>query len=251
MKNRILFFIAATLLSITVAGQTPNASQKNSVVVRGTAIFKQIPEILSARIAIKVQADKYYPCQEKLTRVLDQAKSVLVKRGIDKSVIRINDLAITEKRDYLSEGKFKISYEGNSAITIEETYSIDYARKLLSALQNDSVAFLYTLDFTLSENQKKDLRQKAIAAAIADAKEKAEAIANSANIKLLKINTITFMDDQMGGYYESDLVQENVLTGRAFAMSKAGAPIPEIDFNPKEIGIRKSITVEWLIEDEK
>ena len=251
MKNRILFLIATTMLSITVAGQNTNAALKNSVVVRGTAIFKQVPEVLSARIAIKVQADKYYPCQEKLSRALDQAKTVLVKRGIDKSLIRINDLAITEKRDYLSEGRYKISYEGNSAITIEDTYSKEYSRKLLSALQNDSVTFLYTLEFSLSENQKKVLRQNAIAAAIADAKEKAEAIAHSANIKLLKINTITFMDDQMGGYYESDLVQENILMGRDIAMSKAGSAIPEIDFNPKEIGIRKSITVEWLIDDEK
>lgn len=244
-------FLVYTLLTVSLSGQTTSSSRENSLVVRGIAILKQTPQILSARVTIKVEADKYNPCQEKLVKAIDKAKTIFLKRGIDKGIIRTNDLNIAEKRDYLSEGRYKTSYEGNSVITIEQSYSLDYSKKLLSALQNDSVTFLYNLDFSLSEDQKKELRQKAIGMAVADAKEKAEAISKSANIRLLKIKSITFTDDEMSRYYDADLVQENVLFARDVAMSKAGSPMPVIDFNPKEIGIRKSITVEWLIEENK
>lgn len=250
MRTYITIAISLLLLSTSLSGQNNSSGKENSLLVKGVAILKQTPALLTARITVKVAADKFNPCQDKLVRAIDQAKSVLTKRGIDKAIIHTNDLNISEKRDYLSEGRYKLSYEGNSNITVEHEYSLEYSKKLLSALQNDSVNFLYNLDFVLSENQKKELRQKAIASAIADAKEKANAISEAANLKLVKIKSITFTDEDGGRYYESDLVQENVLFSRDIAMSKA-SPTPTIDFNPKEIGIRKTVLIEWLIEEKK
>lgn len=250
MRHSITLLMTLVLLSSYLSGQNNSTGRDNSLVVKGVAILKQTPGLLTARITVKVAAEKYNSCQDKLVRAIDQAKAVLLKRGIDKGIIRTNGLNVSEKRDYLSEGRYKTSYEGNSDITIEHDYSLEYSKKLLSALQNDSVNFLYNLDFVLSENQKKELRQKAIASAIADAKEKAGAIAEAANLRLVRIKTINYTDDDGGRYYESDLVQENILFSRDIAMSKASST-PAIDFNPKEIGIRKTVLVEWLIEEKK
>jgi uncharacterized protein YggE len=248
MKSTIIFIALSMLFAIPQYGQTKNPSGENTLIVKGIAILKQTPEILSAKITIKASSEKYNPCQEKLVRAIDQAKRVFVKNGIDKKTIQISDLNISEKKDYLPDGRVKTSFEGNSSLLIENSYSADYAKKMLSALQSDSVSMLYNLDFMLSESQKKELRQKAIADAVADAREKAEAIAASSNVRLLNIKSINFTDDEMGRFYESDLVQENVLFARGNAFSKAGSQMPVIDFNPKEIGIKKSVTIEWWIE---
>jgi uncharacterized protein YggE len=251
MKHFLAFATILTLLTTTLSGQTNPMIKENSLTVRGIAILKQSPQVLSARITVKVNAEKFNPCQEKLVNAIDRAKSVFLKSGIDRKFIRTNDLSVTEKRDYLNDGQIKTSFEGNSLITIEHMYSADYAKKLLSALQNDSIAFLYNLEFSLSEDQKSELRQMAIKAAIKDAREKAEAIAKAANIELLKINTITFNDEELGRFYESDLVQENIMFSRDVAMSKPASSAPVIDFNPKEIGIKKSLIIEWLIGERK
>jgi len=250
MRQSIATIIAILFLTTSLSGQINSLGRENSLVVKGVAILKQTPEILNARITVKVTADKYNTCQEKLARAIDQAKTIFIKRGIDKGVIHVNDLNVSERRDYLTEGHYKISYEGNSVITIEQEYSLNYSKKLLSALQNDSVNFQYNLDFILSEKQKKELRQKAIGDAISDAKEKAEAIAASANLKLSRIRNVTFTDDS-GSSNESDLVQENVLNFRGFPMMSKEFVAPVIDFNPKEIGIRKSVIVEWWIEEKR
>ena len=250
MKNSISLLLTLIFLTSSLSGQINSSFRENSLLVKGVAILKQTPELLSARITIKVTAEKFNPCQDKLVRAIDQAKAVFIKRGIDKNIIHNNDLNISEKRDYLSEGRYKTNFEGNSEINIEHEYSLEYSKKLLSALQNDSVNFLYNLDFVLSENQKKELRRKAIADAISDAKEKAGAIAEAANLKLLRIKNITYTDDS-GSSYESDLVQQNVVGFRGFPMMSKESAAPVIDFNPKEIGIRKTVLIEWWIEEKK
>ena len=251
MRRSIVFIALLMLFATPQFGQTKIPSGENTLTVKGIAILKQTPEILSVKITIKASSDKYNPCQEKLVRAVDQAKRVFVKNGIDKKTIQSSDLNISEKKDYLPDGRIKTSFEGNSSLVIENSYSADYAKKMLSALQNDSLSMLYNLDFILSENQKKELRQKAIANAVADAREKAEAIAAASNVRLLNIKSINFTDDEMGRFYESDLVQANVLQARDQIFIKGGGQLPQIDFNPGEIGIQKSVTIEWWIEDVK
>ncbi|MEI7420633.1 MAG: SIMPL domain-containing protein [Prolixibacteraceae bacterium] len=250
MRHFIAFITTILFFTTSLSGQINTSGRENSLLVKGIAILKQTPELLTARITVKASADKFSPCQDKLVRAIDQAKAILVKRGIEKGIIHTNDLNVSEKRDYLAEGRYKISYEGNSDITIEHEYSQEYSKKLLSALQSDSANFVYHLDFVLSENQKKILRQEAIASAIADAREKALAIALSANLKLSRIKNITYTDDFSSGY-ESDLVQENIVGFRGVAMMSKESAAPVIDFNPKEIGIKKSVTIEWWIEEKK
>ena len=153
--------------------------------------------------------------------------------------------------DFRMEQSSKLSFEGNAVLTIENNYTTAYAQKLLSVLQNDSVSFNYNLDFTLSENQKSTLRRKAIEASMADAREKAEAIARAAGVKLWKINSITYSDDETGRGLDSDLVRENSLFSGNAVMFKSSGQVPEINFNPKEIGIKKTISVEWSMEEKK
>jgi uncharacterized protein YggE len=248
MKRTIVFVALSLFFAIPQFGQIKNPSGENTLVVKGIAILKQTPEIFSVKITIKASSEKYMPCQEKLVKAIDQAKRVFVKNGIDNKTIQISDLNISEKRDYLPDGRVKTSFEGNSSLLIENSYSADYAKKMLASLQDDSLSMLYNIDFLLSESQKKELRQKAIGDAVADAREKAEAIAAASNVRLLNIKSINFTDDEMGRFYESDLVQENVLFARGNAFNKAGSQLPVIDFNPKEIGIKKAVTIEWWIE---
>ena len=251
MKFIFLFVLLSVCCSSPQFGQSNTPCRENSLLVNGTAILKQTPEILTASITIRVKGLKFNECQEKLVKAIEQATNMLVKKGIEKEIIHTNDLNVAERSEYISEGRTKLSYEGSSSVNVEHLYSQEYAKRLLSALQNDSVNFLYNLDFTLSESQKSMLRQKAINLAISDAKEKAEAIAKSANIRLVRINNITFTDNEQGRLYESDLVQEGRMNSGYIAMSKSAGQTPAIDFNPKEIGIRKGVTIEWLIEEKK
>lgn len=255
MRKIILLFSTALWLTIHVNGQISQPQTKdNTLLVRGMAILKATPELLTVRIDIESEDEKFNKCQEQLLKRIEQTKSLFIKNGIAKESIHTNKLNISEKRLYQANKNEKIVFAGRASFFIEHSYSIEYVKKILAGLRNDSLTVHYNLAFTLSEEQKSDLRKKAIAISLQDAKEKAQALASGANVKLLKINSINFTDAEYGGYsIDSDLVRENDLSEQqVYTMAgSTGQNNNTIDFNPKEIGIKKVVTVEWLIEENK
>lgn len=255
MRKNMVLLTAFFCLTLNLNGQIPQQLTKdNTLLVRGMAILKATPEILTVRIDIDSEDEKYNKCQEQLMKKIEQTKSLFIKNGIAKESIHTNKLNITEKRLYQANSNEKVVFAGRASFFIEHTYSIEYATKILKGLRNDSLVVHYNLAFTLSEEQKSELRQKAIAIALQDAREKALAIASGAKVKLLKINSINFTDAEYGGYsIDSDLVRENDLAEQQ-VFASVGSPGQNnntIDFNPKEIGIKKVVTVEWMIEEKK
>lgn len=255
MKKNILLLSAFFCLTINLIGQVPQQQTKdNTLLVRGMAIFKATPELLTVRIDIDSEDEKYNKCQEHLMKKIEQTKSLFIKNGIAKESIHTNKLNIAEKRLYQANNNEKIVFAGRASFHIEHPYSIEYATKILTVLRNDSLVVHYNLAFTLSEEQKSELRKKAITVALQDAREKALAIASGANVKLLKINSINFTDAEYGGYsIDSDLIREiDLAEQQVFAnVGYTGQNNNTIDFNPKEIGIKKVVTVEWMIEEKK
>jgi uncharacterized protein len=144
---------------------------------------------------------------------------------------------------------------GNVSLTIESTYSVYFANKLIATLKNDSLFCYYSIGFKFSEKQKSILRQKAILMAIEDAKEKAQSIAESANVKLIRINSIIYKDDDNVSRIPKDrdiikddiwITQEMKSIGQSHSLN---SKYQTFDFNPKEVEIEKSIQIEWAIKD--
>jgi uncharacterized protein YggE len=253
MRKNMVLLTAFICLTLNLNGQISQQPTKdNTLLVRGMAILKATPEILIVRIDIDSEDEKYNKCQELLIKKIEKTKSHFIKNGIAKESIHTNKLNVAEKRLYLANNNEKIVFAGRASFIIEHPYSIEYATKILTGLRNDSLAVHYNMAFTLSEEQKSELRKKAIAVALEDAREKALAIASGAKVKLLKINSINYTDAEYGSYsIDSDLVRENDLSEQqVFAnIGSTGQKNNTIDFNPKEIGIKKVMTVEWLIEE--
>lgn len=88
--------------------------------------------------------------------------------------------------------------------------------------------------------------------AIEDAKEKAKSIAESSNVYLIKINSIVYKDDDYAARNsDKDIIKEDVWISQDIRIrgSGAGNNTPTIDFNPNEIGIQKSVQIEWTIKE--
>jgi len=104
----------------------------------------------------------------------------------------------------------------------------------------------YSVNFSLSEQQKERLRKITLEKAIQDAREKADLIASSNNLRLVRINKVNF-DDNMGfrpSHSEYDIVEEDFI----LAITLPERPsVSELNLNPKEISIVKSIIMEWII----
>ena len=118
-------------------------------------------------------------------------------------------------------------------------------------MKEDSLGVEYNIKFNLSEEQKSRLRKDAITLAVADAKEKAAILAKSSSIKLIKINSVSYLDEANIFDIDGDIIREELdQMNVAFAMIALPQEMTRnVDFNPKEIGIYKSVRIEWIIAE--
>jgi uncharacterized protein len=244
-------FALLLIFSVNSNGQLNSSQTKDhTLLVKGTAIIKQIPELIYVSINVKSESQDYSDCQNQLLIKIEKVKSAILKHGISKDLIKTNEITINEKKEFINGKTVNTGFVGNISIIIESPYSIDISNKLLTAFKSDSLVLNYTVGFRLSESQKAKLRQEAITLAIDDAKEKASLIAKSTDIKLLNINSITYLDDDMTYLRDRDIIREVVRSSQDVFVAIRGneSDTPNIDFNPKEIGVIKSVRIEWTIE---
>jgi uncharacterized protein YggE len=254
MKALFSTLVGLLIFSVASIGQIYSSQIKDqTLLVKGTALLKQIPELIYVSVNVKSESQDYSDCQNRVLSKMEKVKAAILKQKISKDLIKTNEMTITERREFISGKTVNTGFIGNIAITIESPYSIDLSNKLLSAFKSDSLVLNYTVGFRLSEEQKSKLRQEAITLAIDDAKEKATLIAKSSGIKLLGINSISYLDEDLTYFRDRDIIREVVRPPQEALIMVRGmeSDTPNIDFNPKEIGIIKSVRIEWTIEQNK
>lgn len=251
INSTIVMVLASTLITLNSMAQFGVQNKDNILVVKGVAILQQIPELINARIVIKAEALSYKDCHSRLLSQMEKVKSTFLKCNIDNDLIKSDQLMISEDKRYKDINNWTTLFIGSATFTIETNYSIDFTQNLLAALKQDSLSLHYSVSFKLSEAQKAYLRENAITKAISDAKEKAISIAKSSEVNLVRINSIKYLDES-GPWGRDWDIQEEEIVARPFPSTSVrggGSERPTIDFNPKEIGIIKTIEIEWIIND--
>ena len=251
MKTIISVLATLLIFSLNCKGQLYSSpARENTLLVKGTAIMKQIPELIYVSVNVTTESEDYSDCQNRLLVKIEKVKDALVKQGINKDLIKTSEISINERKEYISGKPVSTGYIGSITVIIETAYSVEISSKILAAFKTDSLALNYNVGFRLSEKQKAAMRKEAITLAIDDAKEKASLIAQSSNIKLLNINSVTYLDDDMSFMRDRDIIREVVRSTQNSFVTVRGTDqdTPSIDFNPKEIGIIKSVRIEWTIE---
>lgn len=233
-------------MTIPVRAQLNNTTVKdNTILVKGTAVLKQIPELLSASLSLKSESRDYTDCQDRAIAKLDKVKAALLNHNINEKLLHTGEIRITETIELQGGKPVKNGFSATILLTLEAPYTTGLTQNLLDALRNDSLSVNYTIGFKLSESQKSALRQQAITMAIDDAREKATLIAKSANVKLGRINSVTYLDEEMTWNIDRDIIRE---VSGVFTTVGQNSPSPMIEFSPKEIGLIKGVRIEWMIE---
>ncbi len=233
-------FTTTFLLVFTVL--TMNAQINESVIkVRGEAVMRTVPEILDINIPIQEKAETYEACTNKLTATFNDLNAALVKSGIAKEKIYSNRLSIQEDYEYQDRKRVLIGYIGSIALTMELAHTSENLNRVMQTLNNEKFNFGYQASFSLSEMQKARLREAAIKEAVADAKNKAAILAEALEVKLLEIKEVNFEFSDGGD--DILVVQRNYMMSEA----KMDSGSNDIELNPEEQEIRKSVGIIWWI----
>lgn len=242
MKLKMLF-TPLLLCALTLSSMAQE--NVNILKVKGIAEVKTTPSLMRINIPLTVKDIDYQTTTTKLTQVFNDLTKALTKTGIAKESIKSGNLRIAEDYNYVDRERVLVGYIGTIHLNIELTNSPENLHKVMKTLNDQRFKFGYNVSFSLSESQKDSLRKEAIEKAVVDAKQKAAILANAMDVKIGEIQEINF---EYGDAIPSPLTR-NVTMRYAAKLEDASAE--QIELNPDEITLTKSVDIVWEIIQSK
>jgi len=229
----ILAVVSAMLLSVAAVGAQPAAERRRppSITVNGEATIAAEPDQAQIDIGVTTQArtapDASRENAERLARVLAEVKKLLGKGD----EVKTSGYGLNPQYRYPQGGKPEIvGYTANNIVRIKMA-KLDEVGKLIDAAMQAGANNINRLLFTLKDEEA--ARLDALRQASAKAKTKAEAIAASLGLKVLRIAAVTEGERSFQPIYR----QAPMARGEALA---AQAPTP---VEPGTVDVRSTVTL--------
>lgn len=221
--------VMCLLASTANAQRREDRPRPSSITVNGEATISTEPNQAQIDIGVVTQARSAPEASkenaERLSRVLAEVKKLLGKGD----EVKTAGYALTPNYRYPQGGKPEIvGYTASNTVRIK-TDALDLVGKLIDASMQAGANNVNRLVFTLKDEQTAQL--EALRQASAKAKLKAEAIAASLGLKIVRIASIT----------EGERVVQPIFRDRQMLAARAeAAPTP---IEPGTVEVRSSVTL--------
>lgn len=217
---------------------TAFAQIDNIISVTGEAIVYATPEMAKVNIPLTAKHSDYTTCSNQLLATYETLSNALVKAGFDKEEIKSTRFNITENYVYRDRERVQEGYTGSMGLVLKMKQTPENMGKLVKIMSQEAFSFGYSIQYELSESQKKELEKEAIEQAVAQAKTNAELIIAAAGMKLSQIINIT---------YGKTTPTYGPLVRRAEGMEMMKSDTPTLEITPDEMEIRQHVDISWRI----
>ena len=237
MKQILVLFILATF--------SFGAFAEGDIIVEGKSSVKLIPEQLYFNINMSVKDSNYTICTNLAIDKIEKIKNQFVQNGIDKNLIKTQNYSIREirKHDYKTQKSVFEGYQASIPITITTLRDNPKNDVIFEIIKNNFSAD-FSLNFALTPEQIEKVKEKLIDLAVKDAKQKAEIIAKSAEVKLGKISSIQYGEPRTVRPYNTSA---DLMRAGSLPAMEARAKISEV-INPDEVEMRTDIVISWELD---
>lgn len=185
MKRTILMVILVFgLLALTACQQ----GEGNTINVAGNSEIAVSPDEAEAWVGYSVVKDTAEEAQNEVNEIISAMMDGYDQAGIDK--VETENLNLYEERTWTQdEGSKVVGWRASQTLKVTTT-DLDAVGSIVDIAVNNGANQVNNINFKLSEAKEKQYKQEALAKASADAKEKAEVIADSLGVRLGKIKTV-------------------------------------------------------------
>ncbi len=242
-----LFLFVKTITEIKQYGLLGTGTiAQNTITVSGTGEASVVPDIATVNFSVIEEGATVKAAQDKATTRTNAAIKFLKDSGIAEKDIQTSNYNIYPRYDYSkqictvqscppSQGKL-VGYDVNQSITIK-IRAIDKSGEILSGIGSLGVQNVSGISFSVDDEDKtmREARQEAIA----DAKEKANALAKDLGVKVVRI--VAF--EEGGSYppiYYKNQAYDTATEGRGAAPSIS----PQIPVGENTVVSNVTITYE-------
>jgi len=197
MKNNIAIGIIATLVIclaiVCVAYINPGVNaisgEGNSTIsVSGTGIIKTEPNQAKVYLGVETQSRNVTEALEENSLKMQSIIKAIKKLGISKDSIETTYFSVYPIRDYEKSGEDIIGYRASNEITVE-LHDLDKIGAVIEEAMNAGANKVRRIEFGLTEDKKREVKNEALKEACKDARTKADTIASGLGLKITRIAT--------------------------------------------------------------
>lgn len=234
MKKVSLLVFSLLIIGISLRAQ----SSEHTLEVAGKATIKELPQEIVFSIPLKIMDSTYLGCSIRLAETLNNLKNDLGENGIQEKWIKTINYRISENMTYMNGQRKQDGYLGMVNISVEAEYSPELVNSVLKSI--NALELNYSINFSMSEEQKQRLTKIAMVNAVEDAKVKAEILSEATKVKLISISKISYGIDT---YRPEPFMTERVLSSK-----DDGSGTNDLSLSPPLTSLFKSVLIVWNIE---
>jgi uncharacterized protein YggE len=236
MKTVTLVFTLLIGLPILALAQQAREAQPSVIVVNSTAEVEATPDEATVRLGVVRQAPTAQAAQDQTNRAVQAVLADIAKLGVPAQKIQTSRLTLTPiyapQRPDNREAPRIVTYNAANVVSIELD-NLTQVGPVIDAGLNAGANQLEGVRFGLKNDTL--VKERALRQAVADAKRKAETMAEALGVRLTGV-----LEASEGGV---SIVTQDQASYRVLAAQAATAtPV-----SPGELEVRASVTVRYLI----
>ena len=250
MKNNIAVGIIATLaICLAIAGvayinpgvNAIKGEGNSTISVSGTGIIKTEPNQAKVYLGVETQSGNVTEALEENSLKMQSIIKAIKKLGIPKDSIETTYFNVYPVRNYNYEksGEEIAGYRVTNEITVE-LQDLDKIGAIIEEAMNAGANKVRRIEFGLTEDKRRELKNEALKEACKDARTKADAIASGLGLRITRIATA-----KESGTYVAPYRAE--VFGSEYAMpipTSAPEAIPP-PIEPKEVKVSATIDIAY------
>ena len=248
MKNNIAIGIIATLVIclaiVCVAYINPGVNaisgEGNSTIsVSGTGIIKTEPNQAKVYLGVETQSRNVTEALEENSLKMQSIIKAIKKLGIPKDSIETTYFSVYPIRDYEKSGEDIIGYRVSNEITVE-LQDLDKIGAVIEEAMNAGANKVRRIEFGLTEDKRRELKNEALKEACKDARTKADAIASGLGLRITRIATAKESGTYVAPYRAEVFGSEYAMPIPTTAPKAIPPPI-----EPKEVKVSATIDIAY------
>ena len=243
--NKMILVLSVLLIALAacetrVIMEQPGAQQSNTLNVNGMTEFDVAPDLAKIRFSIQTQSMTAQAAQQSNREVSNNVHNALTQAGIRSNEIETADYRIERIQEW-DENLRRTVDRGYRAYNtfVVSTKNLDDVGNLLDVGVQAGATNVESISFELSDAKQKEVKTEALRKASMNAREKAEALAEGAGVRLGKVSNI-----QEQSYYVTPFYRGDVMMAKAEGM---GAEMPPTPISPQDVKVSAQVSVTYEI----
>lgn len=220
--------------ALATGGETGAAPDAGSISVTGEAVIKARPDTVNVTLGVESHGDTAAAAAGACTQAMNRVVSSLVAMGVPRDNIQTSNISLWPQYDYSREKEPAqvVGYRASNQVTLSWN-RLDKVGELIDKAIAAGANTISGLSFTLADSR--ELYLEAVAAAVRDARTKADALAGAAGVSVGGVKNMS-LHSYSGG---------PIVMREAMDLAGGAASVP---VEPGQVEMRVTVNVEYGID---